>query len=112
MNAAYNDIRKELELMRRELRSRLDQEKHNLYLMEMGGELFEGLTGNQEQKRRTVLHHIQQDLKDVERALFKMDIGMYGICEETGQPLSLEQLRIIPTACTVHEFVYERLKTV
>ncbi|WP_028398936.1 TraR/DksA family transcriptional regulator [Ectobacillus panaciterrae] len=109
MNAAYADIKRELELIREELKYRLQKERHAFYYTEMSEELFGVLSDDEERKKKTVLHHIQEDLKDVERALFKMDIGMYGICEETGQTLSFDQLRVMPTARTIHEFLYERL---
>jgi RNA polymerase-binding transcription factor DksA len=112
VNEAYADIKRELELMREELKFHLEKEKHAFCYMEMSEELLGALSYDENRKKKIVLHHIQEDLKDVERALFKMEIGMYGICEETGQLLSSEQLRIIPTACTIHEFLYERLTTV
>lgn len=110
MNAVYLEIKQELELMQQELRARLKKDAQ--YLVEVSEELFEGLVSNETRRRQTVLQHMHEDLKDVERALLKMEIGMYGICEETGQSLPLEQLRIMPTARTVHEFLYNRLKTI
>ncbi len=57
-----------------------------------------------------LLHDIKEDLKDVERALFKMEIDMYGICEETGRLISTKQMKTMPTARTIHEFFYEKGK--
>lgn len=109
--STYFEIKYELELMKRELKARLKQEQNRLYRMETSEEY--GLVMSEEEaKRKTLLHHIQEDLKDVERALLKMEIGMYGVCEETGKLLPLEQLRIMPTARTADELLYERLKTV
>ncbi|UOY93713.1 molecular chaperone DnaK [Ectobacillus sp. JY-23] len=107
MNAAYDDIRKELELIREELQSRLQKEKASYYT-EMSEELF-GVVREEERKKKTVLHHIQADLKDVEHALAKIDLGIYGICEDTHDVIPIEQLRIMPTARTIYEFSYERL---
>ncbi|MBD2798843.1 molecular chaperone DnaK, partial [Xenorhabdus sp. 18] len=45
----------------------------------------------------------------VERALFKMEIDMYGICEETGRLISTKQMKTMPTARTIHEFFYEKV---
>ena len=56
-----------------------------------------------------LLHDIKEDLKDVERALFKMEIDMYGICEETGRLISTKQMKTMPTAHTIHEFFYEKV---
>ncbi|MCP8970226.1 TraR/DksA family transcriptional regulator [Ectobacillus ponti] len=108
----YFDIRQELELIRRELRARLAQEQHQMYFMETSVELFGPVLTEEEAKRRTVLQHIQEDLKDVELALCKMDNGTYGVCEETGQTLSLRQLHIMPTARTMNELLYQRLQSV
>ncbi len=107
----YFEIKYELELMKRELKARLKQEQNRLYRMEISEEYGIAIS-EEEAKRKTVLHHIQEDLKDVERALLKMEIGMYGVCEETGKHLPPEQLRVMPTARTAREFLYERLKTV
>jgi RNA polymerase-binding transcription factor DksA len=37
-------------------------------------------------------------LDEVDRALEKLDAGTYGICEECGQPISMERLRVLPSA--------------
>lgn len=104
MNTTYHDIKRELEFMRNELKARLDCEYHYEW-----GEEF-GVTETEEvRKKKMVLHNVQADLADIERALFKMDIGLYGICEETGNRLSLEQLRILPTARSIYEFSFQRL---
>lgn len=45
----------------------------------------------------------------MERALFKMEIDMYGICEETGKYIPVKQMKMMPTARTIHEFLYEKV---
>lgn len=45
----------------------------------------------------------------MERALFKMEIDMYGICEETGTYIPIKQMKMMPTARTIHEFLYEKV---
>ncbi|HEX7063877.1 MAG TPA: TraR/DksA C4-type zinc finger protein [Bacillales bacterium] len=46
---------------------------------------------------------VEEELRDVEYALSKMENGTYGICETTGKPIPLERLQAIPTARTALE---------
>jgi YteA family regulatory protein len=46
---------------------------------------------------------VEEELRDVNHALKKMENGTYGICEVTGRPIPLERLRAIPTARTILE---------
>nr|WP_247739220.1 molecular chaperone DnaK [Bacillus sp. 165] len=99
-----------------ELETRLSKENiqknTNKYDTEFGAELIEKLGSQYDNtvKRKIIIHHIKEDLKDVNRALLKMDMGVYGICEETGQSLPIQYLKIIPTARTVNELSYPRFK--
>lgn len=43
---------------------------------------------------------LESQLKDVREALDKMDRGVYGICEKTGQAISLDRLMAYPAART------------
>jgi DnaK suppressor protein len=45
-----------------------------------------------------VVRALRSNLRDVERALTKMDAGTYGICERCGEPISLERLEALPWA--------------
>ncbi|HEV2474663.1 MAG TPA: TraR/DksA C4-type zinc finger protein, partial [Chthonomonadales bacterium] len=42
-------------------------------------------------------------LKQVDRALDRLDAGQYGICEITGKPIPLARLRALPWATTTVE---------
>lgn len=96
-------IKKELEITKRELELRLRREQNILVSTEIG---IEFLLRNEEiRKRNFVMHNVSEDLRDVKRALLKIDIGIYGICEETGMQISLEQLRILPTARTIYDCI-------
>lgn len=90
-------IRYELQLVRDELRSRL-----------FDYSLFES-SCNEEVKNSTLMYHIKEELQDVERALFKIKNGTYGVCEETKEVIPFEKLRIIPTARTVYDFFFQEL---
>lgn len=90
------EIKEELQLMRKELQERLAKEVMYKYNTEFSEEL--GYEIKEEIKKKLLLHDIKEDLKDVERALFKMEIDMYGICEDTGRVMSVKQMKTIPTA--------------
>ncbi|MGF9965596.1 molecular chaperone DnaK [Bacillus rhizoplanae] len=110
MTDTYMEIQEELQLMQRELQERLAKEETYAYDVEFGQE-FLGID-NTNGKNKLLLHDMREDLKDVERALLKMEIGMYGICEETGQRMTLRQLKAMPTARTVYECFYGKVKTI
>ena len=48
-------------------------------------------------------HHLDELLKDVERAIARAEHGTYGVCERCGQPISAERLQALPatTLCLV-----------
>ncbi|ABS22777.1 molecular chaperone DnaK [Bacillus cytotoxicus] len=107
MNEIYMDIKRELQVMRKELQERLAKEVSRTYEMEFGQEL--GYEIQLDAKKKLLLHDIREDLKDVERALFKMEIDMYGVCEETGEMISLKRMKMLPTARTIYEFLYKKV---
>ncbi len=45
--------------------------------------------------------NLESQLKDVIDALEKIETGKYGVCEETGEMISEERLRVYPQARTV-----------
>jgi DnaK suppressor protein len=45
-----------------------------------------------------VVRALRSNLRDVERALPKMDAGTYGICERCRGPISVERLEALPWA--------------
>ena len=59
----------------------------------------DGPTMSQEwSQRNAVLHDVEHELTDVERALARIDAGTYGICECCGQKISVGRLEARPTA--------------
>ncbi|HXF36805.1 MAG TPA: TraR/DksA C4-type zinc finger protein [Actinomycetota bacterium] len=46
----------------------------------------------------SVVRALRSNLRDVERALAKMELGTYGRCESCGRPISAERLEAIPWA--------------
>jgi DnaK suppressor protein len=45
-----------------------------------------------------VVRALRSNLRDVERALTKMETGSFGICERCGLPISSERLEALPWA--------------
>lgn len=46
----------------------------------------------------SVMKALRANLRWVERALTKMDLGTYGVCERCGTPIPLERLEALPWA--------------
>ncbi len=46
----------------------------------------------------SVVKALRTNLRDVERALTKMDLGTYGPCERCGEPVAPERLEALPWA--------------
>ncbi|WP_188206563.1 TraR/DksA C4-type zinc finger protein [Alkalibacillus aidingensis] len=59
---------------------------------DMGTELDE------RHKDVTFFYRAQEQLKEINNALTKMDNGTYGICERTGEQIPYERLEAMPTA--------------
>jgi len=94
----FSGIRYELQVMKEELRARLFEHS-----------LFEMTSDDHQGKSQTLMHHIKEELQDVEHALMKIDKGLYGYCEETGEEIPFEKLRILPTARTKYDFFFQEL---
>ncbi|MDT2045720.1 MULTISPECIES: conjugal transfer protein TraR [Bacillaceae] len=89
MYEQYLSIGQELSVIKEELQERLIQ--------------YDGNTNEMKYdpyKERYVIDMIKADLKDVERALAKLDVGAFGIDENTGEQMCIHKLKVIPTART------------
>jgi DnaK suppressor protein len=59
----------------------------------------DGPTMSQEWSQRTaVLHDVEHELVDVDRALARIDDGTYGVCESCGNPIGKLRLMAFPRA--------------
>lgn len=56
------------------------------------------------QERSDLVNTFEKRLKDVDDALTKIEKGVYGICEVSGEPIEIERLRANPAARTKIEF--------
>ncbi|GAA2043942.1 TraR/DksA C4-type zinc finger protein [Agromyces tropicus] len=59
----------------------------------------DGPTMSQEWSQRTaVLHDVEHELDDVDRALARIEDGSYGVCERCGAKITVGRLEARPTA--------------
>jgi len=49
-------------------------------------------------RRMSVLDNLQEQLIDVNKAVERIDEGIYGICTNCGQPIQAERLEALPSA--------------
>lgn len=99
MNDQLTAIYTELLLMKEELQSRLFEYS-----------CFQVSTSPQaainHKQKATLIYHIKEELQDVLLALSKIENGTFGYCEETGAPIPLAKLAVLPTARTANDFLY------
>ncbi len=97
-----------------ELRTELEQQRDNLRreIEEQGGDPdsddaeidvergFADSAHATAERARTlsVMKALRANLRWVNRALTKMDLGTYGVCERCGNPIGLERLDALPWA--------------
>ncbi|WP_353828649.1 TraR/DksA family transcriptional regulator [Agromyces sp. SYSU T0242] len=59
----------------------------------------DGPTMSQEWSQRTaVLHDVEHELADIDRALARIEDGTYGVCERCGAKITVGRLEARPTA--------------
>ena len=97
-----------------ELRRSLEEQRDNLRkeIIEQGGDAdsddaaidvergFADSAQSTAERARTlsVMKALRANLRWVNRALTKMDLGTYGVCERCGQPIAIERLEALPWA--------------
>ncbi len=97
-----------------ELRAELEQQRENLRkeIVEQGGDpdsddaaidvergFADSAHSTAERARLlSVMKALRSNLRWVDRALTKMELGTYGTCERCGNPIGLERLEALPWA--------------
>jgi DnaK suppressor protein len=97
-----------------ELRDALEEQRENLRkeIVEQGGDpdsddaaidvergFADSAHSTAERARLlSVMKALRSNLRWVERAMTKMDLGTYGVCERCGNPISFERLEALPWA--------------
>ena len=97
-----------------ELRAELEQQRENLRkeIVEQGGDAdsddaaidvergFADSAHSTAERARllSVMKALRSNLRWVDRALTKMELGTYGTCERCGNPIGIERLEALPWA--------------
>lgn len=50
---------------------------------------------------QAILYKLQSQLSEIDAALMRISMGVYGVCEKTGKSIPIERLMAIPTARTI-----------
>ncbi|MGH9214026.1 MAG: TraR/DksA family transcriptional regulator [Acidimicrobiales bacterium] len=56
-----------------------------------------GQVAAEQGEARLVANSLRSQLKEIERALDKIDRGTYGVCEQCGEPIAEPRLEAMPT---------------
>jgi RNA polymerase-binding protein DksA len=96
-------IRDELERHRDFLRAEIrvqgaDPDSDDVNFVDDSGFADRGHSSEARSQVLAVVRALRSNLRDVERALSKMDAGTYGMCERCGRPISIERLEALPWA--------------
>ncbi len=96
-------VRRLLEAEREQLRSQLREltapPRDGVAAVSFGKRVGEGTTQAVERIAQvSAARNLDAKLRDVERALGKLDEGTYGVCDSCGAPISEERLEAIPWA--------------
>jgi DnaK suppressor protein len=102
MDDQFEQIRHELKVMKKELVDRLSKADYDVEASLSN--VFSSVSRIYEQEKSTILQQrMRAELEDVNRALLKMELGLYGMCENSGELIPLDKLKVIPTARTTQE---------
>jgi DnaK suppressor protein len=96
-------LRRELEQHRSFLRAEIvsqgaDPNSDDATFAEDAGFADRGRSSEERSQVIAVVRALRSNLRDVERALAKMDGGTYGTCERCGDPIAVERLEALPWA--------------
>jgi len=96
-------LRAQLQRQRSDLRSEIehqgaDPDTDDLTFVDDPG--FSDRSHSTEERSRllSVVRALRSNLRDVERALIKVEAGAYGVCERCGATISADRLEAIPWA--------------
>jgi DnaK suppressor protein len=101
--ATLTRLGKELERHRDFLRAEIggqgaDPDSDDVSFVDDSGFADRGHSSEERSQVIAVVRALRSNLRDVERALSKMDAGTYGTCERCGRPISVERLEALPWA--------------
>jgi DnaK suppressor protein len=98
----------------REARALLRDERERLHQIRaaLGGDAMEGRSDEtpeapaagegseavELERDRSILEHVDAQLEGVDRAMERLDLGTYGLCDACGRPIGEDRLRARPAA--------------
>ncbi len=101
--AKMRELRRELETQRENLRHEIEVQGGNPDADEAEIDVERGFADSahstaERARLLSVMKALRANLRWVNRALTKMDLGTYGVCERCGRPISIERLEALPWA--------------
>jgi DnaK suppressor protein len=75
-----------------------DPDSDDVHFVDDAGFADRGHSSEERSQVIAVVRALRSNLRDVARALSKMETEAYGICERCGQPISMERLEALPWA--------------
>jgi DnaK suppressor protein len=97
------ELRRELETQRDNLRREISEQGGNPDADEAAIDVERGFADSahstaERARLLSVMKALRANLRWVDRALTKMEVGTYGVCERCGRPISTERLEALPWA--------------
>jgi len=98
------ELEQRLRRLREEFKISLTEKADYFNISSMNESLIKGDDAEVAEKQRVnnaalqELEFLKTRLQLVQRALYKINLGVYGICEETEEPIGYERLNIVPWA--------------
>jgi DnaK suppressor protein len=101
--AKVRELRGELETQRDNLRREITEQGGNPDVDEAAIDVERGFADSahstaERARLLSVMKALRANLRWVDRALTKMELGTYGVCERCGRPISTERLEALPWA--------------
>jgi DnaK suppressor protein len=97
------ELRRELETQRENLRREIEEQGGNPDVDEAAIDVERGFADSahstaERARLLSVMKALRANLRWVDRALTKMELGTYGVCERCGRPIAIERLEALPWA--------------
>ena len=95
--ALVDECRGKLLETKEDILNRVQEVRKDLYFEDKGGDEADQTARILNEKEILTLHdRLRQQLFEIEQALSRIEIGTFGVCEETEEQIEPERLRAIP----------------
>ncbi len=95
--ALVEECRGKLLETKEDILNRVQEVRKDLYFEDKGGDEADQTARILNEKEILTLHdRLRQQLFEIEQALSRIEIGTFGVCEETEEQIEPERLRAIP----------------